>query len=123
MDAVEYLEKGLELIKKGWCQNAGARNKNGCSVSARSPEAVSYCMDGALYKTLNPYIDVDNKLTISLRGRLYINAILRSKNYLHSLITFNDTEGRTKEEVIDVFEKAIELAKNRSRRNISHHSV
>lgn len=110
----EHLEKALELIKAGWTQGAGARNKHGLIVPTRDETATCYCLDGALYKNINPYMGNQDLDTIDGRARSTIRHVINKKygpsKYSHNyIILFNDTPGRTKEEVIEVLEEAIRL--------------
>jgi hypothetical protein len=81
--------KAWELIlRNGWCQGAGARDCDGQSVPYYGPSAVCFCVTGAI-------------MHIYGRDAAYVGCI----NKLHRSIpdvavTWNDTPGRTKEEVV-----------------------
>ena len=86
------LVQALKLIEAGWCQWTEATDKEGNSVERHSPLAANYCIMGALGKVTPNYNDAIAKLR---------------KNVDCGLATWNDVRGRTKEEVIDLFRRAI----------------
>jgi hypothetical protein len=97
------------LANKGWCQRALARNAEGESVYEDSSKAVSFCMIGALQYAGGKGFDTFSKPGVMVRGRLR-----RAITALYSpmgIERFNDTEGRTKEEVLAVFDAAIKREK------------
>lgn len=84
------------LIDKGWTQNTFARNAAGYHVSATHPNATCFCMIGAL-KAVN-----DNVTPWETLKYFKIDHIP----------DFNDTIGRTLDQVLQKFDEAIERAKN-----------
>lgn len=105
MKPSEYLQKARDLIAEpgAWTQGEWARNADGDRVYLRAESAVRFCADGALR-------------AISERGRFAANGFLRrvlpGAPFYPNTIEFNDAKGRTQAEVVDAFNRAIELAKS-----------
>lgn len=97
----QVLEKALSLIERGWTQGTGARDSFGRSVSIDAPDAVTFCAIGALTKVTGA-----NSLRVIHNHRL----LLERAGAGTGITNWNDSTKRTKEEVIAVFKKAIELA-------------
>lgn len=97
---VEVLEKTKEVIERGWTQGASARNKNGQMVPALNRAAVCWCWMGAHQRA------VDELNAWDVEEDVYCAAVLATPEY--SLITFNDTPGRVKEDVIAAINRLIE---------------
>lgn len=97
MSTKEYLTKASNLLnEKGWTQGAMAKDINGQSVYSESPYAVCYCAAGAIFATVPP-----NK------SRSELVNLVRDAVNARSLVEWNDLPGRTKEEVLAAFDKAI----------------
>lgn len=97
-------------IEKGWCQKRFARDSNGEGVGAHSPKACSWCTTGAVYVVTTSTLDVFYALnalteTLNVSGRTLRG--MRPDAMYYSLGVWNDKEGRTKEEVLALFDKAI----------------
>lgn len=95
-DITESLVKARELIVNGWSQGADARDGAGQRINLYSENAVSFCTVGALHRTTFSYphlLDAQNFLK-EIAGDKY-------------LTVWNDHPARTKEEVIDLFDRAI----------------
>ena len=87
-----------------WTQGAYARDAAGVGLRASEPTACSWCIQGAMFKVRN------------LTGNLATPEILRAQEALlrHTnesdtagLWCWNDQPGRTQEEVLDLFDKAL----------------
>jgi len=95
----EDLIKAREKIEKGWCQRVTARNATGRAVPYNAPEAVCFCILGAvLAVTEYPTYSIET-LFKALRARS-VGSI--------SLNAYNDS--RTKRDVLSLFDDAIKLA-------------
>jgi len=100
---VERLERGLERIRRGWCQGALSRDANGidcCDIQETGPP-MSWCMIGAVAGQVNE---------CSILFHKAIDEIFADE-CLGGIDSWNDEPGRTQSEVIAVFERAIELAR------------
>ena len=90
------IEKALELVRKGWCQRASARDASGNSVSPMDTEACCWCLDGALLVACDgmaEYLTASRTVSEALGGKGYIG--------------WNDTPGRTQDEVVSLLERLI----------------
>lgn len=101
MTSNEILEGTIDLIKGGWTQNALARMSNGCPVSPLRPEACSFCIEGAMLKTLG---DHEAEFT-SLEYDWVVNNL--EELYGTSIEGWNDIPGRTHEEVVSSLESLL----------------
>ena len=85
------LNLAADLIEqKGWTQGAMALDAAGTPTKALSPDAVCYCTLGALAKAAGGHERVEGRLVSTLAKQLKV----------YSIVDWNDTPGRTKEEVI-----------------------
>lgn len=85
--------KASEYVRKGWTQGEYARNSDGKYVLWSDPTAVCWCLDGAL---MAAYPGVGYSLAINkLRDVAPFN-----------IIVWNDAPDRTKQEVIELLERA-----------------
>ncbi len=84
-------------IEQGWTQGASARDALSNAVAFDDQNATCWCMVGALFaaEPIDDMLRVDARLSLRIHpARVGISR-------------FNDTPGRTKEEVLAVFDKAI----------------
>lgn len=108
MKPVTLLKRARKLINKGWCQRASARDAFGRPRDAKAKDAASYCILGALCAAdFNSGGSSDAHKT-SLNGLFRI--IDRKNEGLYGLSGYNDTTGRTKQEILSLFDQAIEEA-------------
>lgn len=99
------LVKARNKIKKGWTQGVYARNVHGMVVPDSHPTAVSFCAIGAvcsLYKSgvappdlLKPLQSIIDNRSLGVYGSPHLHV-------------WNDMEGRTQQDVIDLYNKAID---------------
>ena len=94
------LIKARSFIERGWTQGTYARNANGQPTLCTGPDAVAWCMGGAC-KIAVGY----NSLFACLPLRVALGSVVKSE-----VPPYNDAPGRTKEEVLAVFDKAIAAA-------------
>lgn len=85
------------LIEQGWCQIAGAKDASGKRVDPNHESAVEFCSVGALARVCGP------------GGDRYFAAVRALADVVEGnrVITFNDTPGRWKDEVVAAFSTAI----------------
>jgi hypothetical protein len=99
---IAKLKEARELISQegAWTQGYSARDANGDVANCLSEEATCFCMIGAIAR-------VDPVGWPTLRGALY-----RGDEALmeHGIAAWNDMSGRTQEEVVAMFDRAIEIA-------------
>jgi hypothetical protein len=92
MTLVEFIDNVLETIKAGWCQRYfSEKDENG---------KVCYCLSGACSTLFH-------RLEYSRYDELlyhFVNIFAQNIGH-HSLIKYNDTLGRTQQEVIELLEK------------------
>lgn len=98
MSVREVLIGALALIEKGWCQGSPAKNEAGDEVWFNDPTATQFCLIAAISKTVGTNQDLRRYL-------LPLEKFLPKNKWPWS---WNDEPGRTKEEVVDLFRKAID---------------
>ncbi len=96
---LDCLRAARDLVQKGWCQGALARNQLGEAVQEFSDEAIEVCTMGAILRA----------------GRGNPHAIAAGWNVVGRVVgpkmgEWNDREHRTQAQVIGLFDRAIELA-------------
>ena len=104
---VEILKeaRGLLSTPEQWSQRVMAKNKYGKRVSFRSPDATSFCTEGAIARcspTLN-----SRSAAFEIFGQ-----ITRKVWRIWFISTWNDVSQREHAHVLDAFDQAIELAEN-----------
>jgi hypothetical protein len=110
--AREVLRGASARIERGWTQRAIARNRYGSTVISTSPQAVCWCSSGAILVTA---------FVLPLGLLEYDDACEDAENLLRRAIRaecgepmpvtdWNDADGRTKAEVLAVFDAALALA-------------
>lgn len=99
--AVQVLTEARELLsdENKWTQGWLARDKDGEPVDERQVEAVCFCSVGAIYVTSDPFTPVPYS------ARKYLEAIVGN------VPNWNDHTNRKHSEILEAFDKAIELAK------------
>lgn len=118
MNASTILERGRTLLEDHeLTQFTFAKDKDGTSVSYSSPEACSFCTMGAFWRAAELELGHEEDSWSKAREYLhYLEAAMVEKvkgtnTVVFGIPTWNDTPGRTKADVLDLFDKAIALAK------------
>jgi len=111
MNAVEILRTAKDKISspEHWSQGGYAVDSEGRSVTPDSQEAVSWCALGAIRAVyLTGLKDVDLYCRV---GEILTTTVLRcSKGKLASAAKYNDSPARKHEDILHMFDVAIELA-------------
>jgi hypothetical protein len=105
MTIIQALKKTRTLLRKGWCQGNYARNPFGMSTSLWDPDACSWCLTGAILRSCE-----DNSLSYEVHkvlARITPRKFGTMKDVHNKLSSWNDHDGRTKEEVIKLVSRAI----------------
>jgi hypothetical protein len=92
------------LKNKGWCQDAFAKNVFGENTHMGSKEACSFCATAAVVKSYGLHSDTAMlKLYKALCGTSEHPSYLQT---VDRVAYWNDESGRTKDEVLKLFEEA-----------------
>jgi hypothetical protein len=122
MNTVDALTQARVLIETGWCQGSAAKMSDGRECFAHSEHACQFCPTGAVARVTWPWEDDDLKdelwhanhdsweaLSKAIREEYGWNM---SEHPPWTVIQdWNDEPGRTKNEVLEMFDRAIELAR------------
>lgn len=105
---VEKITKARALIADPlqWCRYAYARDRYGSPAYPYSIEARQWCSLGSLERVTR---DAPSRILVA--GKVILEEALGQLGYGHEVGAFNDSH--THEEVLEMFDKAIEIAKER----------
>ena len=109
MSVVSVLERAQARVKRGWCQNAPARNSVGMKVPATSPNACEWCASGAINAAATEAIDHRVLRSIKIRHAFNLLREVIGKD----IVEFNDASFTTQEMIVLAFSRAIGMAKAR----------
>ena len=112
MRASEYLKAARAVIDRPekWTKHAMARDANRHSVPVSQPDAVRFCSVGALEKTILARNGVSG--TVDEEARILLTlAVGVLTNSTNSVVWFNDSRRTKHEDVMQVFDAAIQFAK------------
>ena len=116
MTTVELLEKAKKKIEKGWCQETLAKDAKGRIVSERSRDACQWCSVGAILAAL-PIKEWRKEQEIGFSTLAEtMEGFLEKAMGSVSVAHWNDRPGRTQQQVIAAFDKAIAAAKKKETR-------
>lgn len=101
-ETAEILRKARSLVAKGWCQGHYACDQDGDFCDSNSPDAASWCAQGALHRA---GMALGDKRAPSLAAQ----------NFLYEAVgrhvpDFNDAASTTHADVLDAFDRAIAAA-------------
>lgn len=105
--AADGLREARRLLAEvGWTQHESARNAAGRVVYFNDPSVTCFCISGAMAKSSGMHMAWNEFEGWDLLRRVLI------KNPVGPFdpIDWNDAPGRTKAEVLDLFDRAIALA-------------
>lgn len=88
--------EAAKLVRRGWCQNASARDEYGMSVAEKSRTARSWCASGAIWKASR------RRTATGPIGEVHARF---SRIVRRSVVNFNDSHGTTAEDVASVFDR------------------
>ena len=99
---VNALEGVRGKLAKGWCQRAMAKDSLGGHMDPQSPYAVRWCLVGAVLGSTD----------LSVNTRVRVLDAIQDVTGCRFPSTWNDTPGRTQEEVLAVLDTAIDKEKD-----------
>lgn len=102
MTPKEILIQGRTKIERGWCQGYSALDANGGLTRAEGPDAVAFCAIGATQNHQHPGEE--------WAARHLLRLALGPRCDDGGIAGYNDAPGRTKAEVLALFDTAIKLA-------------
>ncbi len=103
----ETLVAARALIEKGWCQGVYARDSSGLTTKVWGDQAVSFCAIGALFCVMDFMRGPDKDRVLIVCQRL-LDSVCPA---LSNIVEFNDAAGRSKEDVLAVYDNAIQSLK------------
>lgn len=108
MSIAEILTKAKELISvpERWTQSTYARDQYGCHINATNPAATCWCSLGAIRRAARD-ARLHQMFEDEHAAKHYLECALGNRY----IAAFNDAPERTHAEVMAMFDRAIELAK------------
>ncbi len=106
MNTVEVLEKAKERLRGHWCQGAYSMTDDGVECPIETP-GCRVCAHGAVIHATD---SMEVRYGVQWSALSFLGSAAISNGF-DSAPSYNDAEGRTEEEVLALFDKAIELAK------------
>jgi hypothetical protein len=104
------LQDARGKLEQGWCQKFLAVDGKGCAVDVNSPNVVAWCAIGSLAA-----IGSDDEAVSPVRSMAYVllaQALDERLKPISTLGAYNDATDRTKEDMLSLFDRAIELTKS-----------
>jgi hypothetical protein len=98
-DVKRLLGRTGDIIERGWCQHVSAKDKYGGEVRISDPEAVCFCLTGAVYKAAD-----DHKFSEIIAAACC--RALREAIDNQRIPLWNDSPWRIKEDVVRAIERA-----------------
>lgn len=121
METTVALEQARELVRAGWSQGVAARTSSGVECYIHSDSAAQFDASGALMRVTWPWDDEDDEHLWNIFQEcsdLLVQTIRELYGWDMSehppwqiLTDWNDEPARTKEEVIDLFNRTLVLAR------------
>lgn len=112
-DVKTTLVEARAFVEKGWTQMHLARRKDGSACSVIDESAREWCMGGALQAAAHKLFSLQDHPAFT-GARTIIDRTLLGvlpKGNRVALSDWNDVPGRKQKEVLAIFDKAIEMAK------------
>jgi hypothetical protein len=104
--ASEVLERAGRLLEeREWLQGVYGAGPNGEIADENAPDCPGFCLMGALKNVLGGWKGTAD-------AEHFIDEVIRD---IHGAEHWNDTPGRTKQEVLEALSKAAELARKEGR--------
>ena len=110
----QALEEARALLARrgGWIKWHNAMTKDHRQVGATSPDAVRFCMDGALFRACFLSADMGEWTSLYVSAGNVLKQAIPGYQRPYAIIgDWNDNRNRRKREVIAVFDQAIKLSK------------
>lgn len=91
-----------------WTQNAYARDSDGTPIVSNSPDAVCWCLTGAIYRVITPGSYLGNPDYLAATDAL--SDALPAHVTSEDLTVWNDTPRRTHQQILNLLDRAIAKA-------------
>lgn len=104
--ALMTLKRARQHIKRGWCQKAYAVDAHGAPTLDHFPEARCWCAVGAIRRACSEF-GLDSLDSIPAVKQLAQHIESEEVSDTEAVLEWNDVEGRTKEEVLKLFDRTI----------------
>lgn len=90
----DILIRARALVARGWTQRTNARDETGRPTDPRGPDAVCWCLSGAVHR-------------VAPDAARHAYQLLCKALDSPWAVDWNDTPGRTQAEVLELFDRAI----------------
>lgn len=105
METIEILRGARELLAdpSKWTKGVHARDQQGAIVHCIDPDAISFCMGGAVDRQCC----ADERYTASPEYQAACGALLDALKVHRNVVDFNDDPATTHQDMLDLFDEAI----------------
>ena len=90
------------LVKRGWCQHAAARNIQNLSRDVHSEDACQWCTTGAIDLACMKHF-------LSFQSNVKMWDVFKKINTIIDIVDWNDSKHRTREDIINAFYNVIHV--------------
>lgn len=116
----DVLRNVRDLIARGWCQRVWAKDADGNTVLPNNPRAIAWCLSGAFYSLVtataqNVWQEAYNCVFDLLPGP-YGSARDSEFRIGVGMVPYNDAPGRTRDDVLELLNRAIDSLETRGGR-------
>jgi|ERR1700744_1640087 len=119
MKTVDVLIGAKALIEKGWTKGANARTANGHGISSTNPNAVKFCLNGAILRASNgssrAYEHSSKALNFALKSVPYVQ---KNTSIYSGYVEYND-KSKNKDRIVKLLDSAIEYVQKKSKKKIT----
>jgi hypothetical protein len=117
--AVDVLQAALEILQnpQQWCQKAWARDVDGYPVDPTDPSAVKFCLLGAVMKAA---FDAEPEYQKASHLIDQAHGALKAVHPLYPIVTLNDDEATSHQDIISLLNQAIKEEKRAIRNSVDH---
>ena len=111
-EVLKLLKETRTVLERGWTQEVYARDANGHVIYPENKDACQWCISGALRKA-SRFSDYDDAEKLPPGYPEAYRAILSACPDF-DLVRYNDEEGRTQADVLDLMSRAISRVDNKT---------
>ena len=106
---IDTLVKAKQTLNESeLCQDFYGIDTDGNAIDVQSPNCVAFCMNGTYLKALGRHTRIDDDNVLAMAEFLHV---FQQATGIQSPACWNDEPGRTKAEVVEIYDKMIQWLK------------
>ena len=110
----DILTRARVLVLSGWVQRKEAQDEQGLLCDPNNPRACSYCVSGAVSRAAFDQAREGSATAGYYARRALYGQIEETLRFHEGLVHWNDRDGRTLEEVVDLIDRSLSTLKEES---------